>query len=117
MCHPLLYTLGAIHNARFNFIILAVESLEASDPEVVAAMVAASGMKMNTSGQRVSLEESAKTGIVMDRSDRVTAGTRAAVMWTVGTTAALAVMTPDANIALLRPWVEVKSVTSTSSLP
>ena len=80
-------------------------------------MVAASGMKMNTSGQRVSLEESAKTCIVMDRSDRVTAGTRAAVVWTVGTTAALAVMTPDANIALLRPWVEVKSVTSTSSLP
>jgi hypothetical protein len=89
----------------------AVESLEASDPEAVAAIVAASGMKMNTTGQRVSMVESVKTGVVLDRTDRVTAGTRAAVTYAIGTTAAIAAMQPDQNITMMRPWVEVPPAT------
>jgi hypothetical protein len=98
-------------NTRNHFIMAAVESLEATDPEAVAAMVAAAGMKMNTTGQRISIEESGKTGIVMDRSDRVTVGTRAAVAYASGTTMALAVMQPDNNITFIRPYVEVTPVT------
>ena len=58
LCRPLLYLLWATGDARGNFVRSAVQSLEATDPEVVAAMVEASGMQMNTSGRRISMQES-----------------------------------------------------------
>ena len=47
-----------------------------------------------------------KTSTVMDRADRVTAGTRAAVGYMCGSAASIAVSLPDQNMTMIRPYVE-----------